>query len=192
MVVDAKVKVLETEECLGLEGEVVVVPTKVEINGREYTVEMDEPPFGEIHELTLEDLKDLKLGDIPSYLTLNCETTKLGWLKLQCGYASLEMWMKPKYWRGNISIDNYLELLKDTAVKNGFKVINDLRDENNYMFEIGKEFSEDTTVEDAYREFQKVLDKVSVFENVVNTLVSVAVKLEGKGVNLKGKGRSES
>jgi len=177
-----EIKVVETEE-FEFEGERCSIPTKIEINGREYMVEWEDG-IEEIYELNVEDLKELRLGDIPEYLELNCESTDIGWLRLQRHQGYLEKSEYSKYWRENISIDNYFKLLKNMALRNGFEVINEFQDDNLYTIKFGKEFPEDATVEDVYETFQRLLDKTSVFEKiadaVVNTLVSVAVKLEGK------------
>lgn len=164
-----KIKVLETEE-FEFEGERFSIPVKVEINGREYDVKW-ENDFGEIHELNVEDLKELRLEDIPENLGLNCESTDIGWLRLQQGYASLEISDHPKYWRGNISIDNYFKLLKNFALKSGFEVVGEVEDDNLYMVMFGKEFPKETEIGKIYDVFKRLVDKINNVEKIVDALV---------------------
>lgn len=171
-----QINVLESED-VPFEGELLVVPTKVEVDGRVCDVERENFPVGDIRDLSIEELKGLKLGDIPNNLTLNCESTDVGWLKLQRRYVSVEVMNRAKYWRGNISIENYFELLKCLFSKKGFELINDFGDNDYYIVEFGKEFSEETKIEEAYETFKQPFNKMSSFEKIVNLIVNALVSL---------------
>ena len=162
-----EIKVLETEEFEADGGVCLRVPIRVEINGHEYKAvefEFDEPlVFSNVYGLALQELEDLKIGDIPLLLILNCENTDIGWLKLSQDDAVLKIDKRhPKNWKRRISVDNYFKILGKLACNHNFYVFENV-DENRQTFNLEKFFPSDTTIGTVYEVFKRVLDEVWIF-----------------------------
>lgn len=174
-----RVRVLETGE-INFEGKRCLIPVKVEIKGRVYETEMEDEylPISEIHELDIEELGDLTFGEIPEFLRLHFEGSSIGWFKVERGYAWLEIDERAKYYRGNVSIDNYFKLLRLFAIKSKFEVINfsGADGEDDYYFiEFGKEFPENITLKEAFQEFENVVKKVSDIVEILDSLIEKTI-----------------
>jgi len=170
----ARIKVLETKE-FEFEGERFNIPAKVEIKGCVYNTEIDAYfRIGEIHKLDIEELEDLTFGEIPQFLKLHFEGSSIGWFKVERGYAWLEISERAKYYRGNVSIDNYFKLLRLFAIINGFEVVDfsGADGEDDYYFiEFGKEFPENITLKEAFQEFENIVNKVSIIVKIIGSLI---------------------
>lgn len=177
----AKVKVIETKG-VEFEGEYCVVPTKIEIGGQTYLVDFSDDVFGEVRDaagfpLELEELRDIRLGEIPSFITIICDSTAArelgGELKLQKGLVSLEIMDKPKYHRGFIPIDLYFDAIKKIGAKMGLEILNEVRDENLYLLELlAKDFSEDATVAEVYKSFEGFTVKINSLERLAEAFLN--------------------
>ena len=173
---EEKVKVLEVEG-MEFEGEYVLVPTKIQISGQTYEAEfLDDFPLAEVRYVELEKIQDVRLKEIPHCIDIYCDAPQLlGQLKISKRHASIEIWAKPKYYRGYIPIDRYFDAIKKIADKRGFETFNENRDENGYSIELTKDFSADATVAEVYKSFEEFTVKVNDIEHLAKEFIESVV-----------------
>jgi hypothetical protein len=190
---EPKIKVLETETLELCEHESVELPSRIEINGSLFKAEVERCPCGcdavgsvvtneNGSSLSLKQLLNLKLGDIPDLVNIKCEAPEpLGQLRLYpTGFGVLEVFESVKYYRGYLPIHSFFEALKRVASKNGFKIINDEVGDDHYFLLIGKKFPKDTSISQVYKATQPLATKIKELEaEAEEAIKSILKSIEG-------------
>jgi hypothetical protein len=185
---EPKIRVLETK-MMEFEGELepIAVPTRIDIKGKSYDVELYDYG-GEVRDasgspLSLEQLQNVKLGDIPDFLNIWCEAPdSLGQLRLcPTGFAELEIMHRAKYYRGYLPIDCYFKALKKFAVKNGFETVHNETDNDYYFLNIGKMFQKDTLITEVFKAFQPIATGIKEIESRAEKAIkSILESMDGQ------------
>jgi hypothetical protein len=161
-----EVEVLESKECLGVEHERVVVPTKVRVGKHVFDVVFPykhAPAHGFIYGESLRAFENVRVRDIPSdYLYLRLKVEGVGWLTIGQPCAILTIFTDD--WKD----DSILQLAEE-AYNEGFKVSEPESVGKLYRINFIMCFTEpaDITVGEAYGMFKDIIRRVKKCKHII-------------------------